>query len=67
MKIKGKCNRNLTGGSLRFLVTGLQREPKWSHLKDLHKALNLAKKPLLNGVSRPAELLAHDVEVIFQF
>jgi len=28
---------------------GLQREPKWSHLKDVHKALNLCKKPLLWG------------------
>ncbi|KAF5443788.1 hypothetical protein F2P56_036316 [Juglans regia] len=28
---------------------GLQREPKWSHLKDLHKALNLCKKALLWG------------------
>ncbi|KAM1453893.1 hypothetical protein ACFXTO_003467 [Malus domestica] len=30
---------------------GLQREPKWSHLRDLHKALNLCKKPLLAGAS----------------
>ncbi|KAM1987120.1 hypothetical protein ACFX15_034427 [Malus domestica] len=28
---------------------GLQREPKWGHLKDLHKALNLCKKSLLAG------------------
>ncbi|KAL5561196.1 hypothetical protein UlMin_030943 [Ulmus minor] len=28
---------------------GLQREPKWTHLKDLHKALNLCKKALLWG------------------
>ncbi|KAG2703152.1 hypothetical protein I3843_06G116500 [Carya illinoinensis] len=28
---------------------GLQREPKWSHLRDLHKALNLCKKALLWG------------------
>ncbi|XP_038887431.1 beta-galactosidase 13-like isoform X1 [Benincasa hispida] len=28
---------------------GLQREPKWSHLRDVHKALNLCKKPLLWG------------------
>ncbi|KGN43246.1 beta-galactosidase 13 [Cucumis sativus] len=28
---------------------GLQREPKWGHLRDVHKALNLCKKPLLWG------------------
>ncbi|KAI9182155.1 hypothetical protein LWI28_022624 [Acer negundo] len=40
---------------------GLQREPKWGHLKDMHRALNLCKKPLLNGVSR-VEKLGIDVE-----
>ncbi|XP_061989757.1 beta-galactosidase 13-like [Rosa rugosa] len=29
---------------------GLPRDPKWSHLKDLHKALRLSRKPLLWGV-----------------
>ncbi|KAL6191250.1 hypothetical protein ACLB2K_037641 [Fragaria x ananassa] len=29
---------------------GLPRDPKWSHLKDLHKALRLCRKPLLWGV-----------------
>ncbi|KAI5315079.1 hypothetical protein L3X38_044255 [Prunus dulcis] len=28
---------------------GLQREPKWGHLKDLHRALNLCKKPFFAG------------------
>ncbi|GMY05449.1 beta-galactosidase 13-like [Fagus crenata] len=28
---------------------GLQREPKWGHLKDVHKAINLCKKALLWG------------------
>ncbi|XP_057517906.1 beta-galactosidase 13-like [Amaranthus tricolor] len=28
---------------------GLIRNPKWGHLKDLHQALLLAKKPLLEG------------------
>ena len=40
---------------------GLQREPKWGHLKDMHKALNLCKKTLLNGVPR-VEKLGIDVE-----
>ncbi|KAM0986361.1 hypothetical protein ACFX13_013800 [Malus domestica] len=29
---------------------GLPRDPKWSHLKDLHKALKLSRKALLWGV-----------------
>ena len=28
---------------------GLKREPKWGHLRDLHRALNLCKKALLTG------------------
>ncbi|PNY14323.1 beta-galactosidase 13-like protein [Trifolium pratense] len=28
---------------------GLQRDPKWSHLRDAHKAVNLCKKALLSG------------------
>ncbi|CAL0326899.1 unnamed protein product [Lupinus luteus] len=28
---------------------GLQREPKWSHLRDAHRSLNLCKKALLAG------------------
>lgn len=28
---------------------GLQREPKWSHLRDGHKVVNQCKKALLNG------------------
>jgi len=31
---------------------GLIREPKWGHLKDLHQALVLAKKPILEGKLR---------------
>ncbi|XP_039014932.1 beta-galactosidase 13-like [Hibiscus syriacus] len=30
---------------------GLIREPKWGHLKDVHKALNLCKRALLWGTS----------------
>ncbi|OWM80414.1 hypothetical protein CDL15_Pgr019694 [Punica granatum] len=29
---------------------GLQREPKWSHLRDVHKALKLCRGALLSGV-----------------
>ncbi|XP_061342159.1 beta-galactosidase 13-like [Gastrolobium bilobum] len=28
---------------------GMQREPKWSHLRDVHRALNLCKKALFSG------------------
>ncbi|MED6124886.1 beta-galactosidase [Stylosanthes scabra] len=28
---------------------GMTKEPKWGHLRDLHRALNLCKKPLLVG------------------
>ncbi|KAF3434702.1 hypothetical protein FNV43_RR21787 [Rhamnella rubrinervis] len=41
---------------------GLQRDPKWSHLKDLHKALNLCKKALLWG-STGVQRLGKDTEV----
>ncbi|KAJ6365332.1 hypothetical protein OIU76_030161 [Salix suchowensis] len=40
---KQRSFKELTG--LLFpLLAGLQREPKWGHLKDLHRALNLCKK-----------------------
>ncbi|KAK6282884.1 hypothetical protein POUND7_016709 [Theobroma cacao] len=41
---------------------GLQRDPKWGHLKDLHKALNLCKKALLWG-SPTVQKLGPDQEV----
>ncbi|KAK3230599.1 hypothetical protein Dsin_002480 [Dipteronia sinensis] len=31
---------------------GLIREPKWSHLKELHAAIKLCSKPLLTGVQK---------------
>ncbi|KAL3580796.1 hypothetical protein D5086_018631 [Populus alba] len=43
---------------------GLQREPKWGHLKDLHRALNLCKKALLWGKPNVQKLSA-DVEARF--
>ncbi|GAV62903.1 Glyco_hydro_35 domain-containing protein/Gal_Lectin domain-containing protein [Cephalotus follicularis] len=39
----------------------LQRNPKWGHLKDLHKALNLCKKPLLWG-NPSVERISADLE-----
>ncbi|RVW38626.1 Beta-galactosidase 13 [Vitis vinifera] len=43
---------------------GLQREPKWGHLKDLHSALRLCKKALFTG-SPGVEKLGKDKEVRF--
>ncbi|XP_056164652.1 beta-galactosidase 13-like [Syzygium oleosum] len=40
---------------------GLQREPKWGHLRDLHKALGLCRKPLLWG-NPSVQRLGADVE-----
>ncbi|KAL5788850.1 hypothetical protein ACOSP7_005799 [Xanthoceras sorbifolium] len=40
---------------------GMQREPKWGHLKDMHRALNLCKRSLLSGVPR-VEKLGVDLE-----
>ncbi|KAK7283549.1 hypothetical protein RIF29_13131 [Crotalaria pallida] len=43
---------------------GLQREPKWSHLRDAHRALNLCKKSLLSGKTRVERLNNfHEVRV----
>ncbi|KAL6219204.1 hypothetical protein ACLB2K_012410 [Fragaria x ananassa] len=41
-----------------------QREPKWSHLKDLHKSINLCKKTLLTGIPG-TQRLGPDTEVRF--
>ena len=43
-------------------VLGLLREPKYGHLKDLHKALRLSQKALLWGVPS-IEKISEDLEV----
>ncbi|KAK9690765.1 hypothetical protein RND81_09G152800 [Saponaria officinalis] len=43
---------------------GLVRDPKWGHLKDLHRALKLTKKALLNG-NYGAEKYAPDLEASY--
>ncbi|KAL2329060.1 hypothetical protein Fmac_022487 [Flemingia macrophylla] len=45
---------------------GLQREPKWTHLRDVHKALNLCKKPLFNGVSSVTKLNQHHEIIVYE-
>ncbi|TKY67659.1 Beta-galactosidase 14 [Spatholobus suberectus] len=45
---------------------GLQREPKWSHLRDVHKALNLCKKPLFTGVSTVTKLSFFHETIVYE-
>ncbi|XP_020215011.2 beta-galactosidase 13 [Cajanus cajan] len=45
---------------------GLQREPKWSHLRDVHKALNLCKKPLFNGAYSVTKLNQHHEIIVYE-
>ncbi|CAA2991953.1 beta-galactosidase 13-like [Olea europaea subsp. europaea] len=42
---------------------GLLREPKWGHLRDLHRALRLSKKPLLWGTPS-VQKINKDLEII---
>ncbi|KAL0386870.1 UNVERIFIED_CONTAM: Beta-galactosidase 14 [Sesamum radiatum] len=41
---------------------GLRREPKFGHLRDLHRALKLSKKPLLRGTPK-VERISQDLEI----
>ncbi|KAL8540083.1 hypothetical protein ACS0TY_001608 [Phlomoides rotata] len=41
---------------------GLKREPKFGHLRDLHRALKLSKKPLLWG-TRKVLRISNDLEI----
>lgn len=45
-----------------LLYKGLEREPKYGHLKHLHNALNLCKKALLWGQPR-VEKPSNETEV----
>ncbi|KAL5129884.1 Beta-galactosidase 13 [Glycine soja] len=45
---------------------GMQREPKWSHLRDVHKALSLCKKALFNGESTVTKLSQHHETIVFE-
>jgi len=42
---------------------GLERGPKWGHLRDLHRALRLSKKPLLWGTPS-VQKISKDLEII---
>ncbi|KAK4424056.1 Beta-galactosidase 13 [Sesamum alatum] len=41
---------------------GLKREPKFGHLRDLHRALKLSKKPLLWGTQK-VHKINHELEI----
>lgn len=45
------------------LFAGLLREPKWSHLRDLHAALRLSKKALFAGTPS-VETFGESIEVV---
>ncbi|KAK7258025.1 hypothetical protein RIF29_32405 [Crotalaria pallida] len=45
---------------------GLQREPKWSHLRDVHKAVNLCKKALLTGQSSATRLSQFHEIIVYE-
>ncbi|KAL0383935.1 UNVERIFIED_CONTAM: Beta-galactosidase 13 [Sesamum radiatum] len=44
---------------------GLKRDPKFGHLRDLHRALRLSKKALLKGTPR-VQKINEDLEVVAQ-
>lgn len=44
---------------------GLFREPKWSHLRDLHRALRLSRRALLWGIPT-VQKINEDIEVIIK-
>ncbi|KAG4973722.1 hypothetical protein JHK87_030543 [Glycine soja] len=39
---------------------GMQREPKWSHLRDVHRALSLCKRALFNGSNLCAAFITNN-------
>ncbi|KAF7841215.1 beta-galactosidase 13-like [Senna tora] len=45
---------------------GLQKEPKWSHLRDAHRAINLCKKPLLEGTPTVQKLNEFHQIVVYE-
>jgi len=45
------------------MFSGLFREPKWSHLRDLHRALRLSRRALLWGTPT-VQKVNRDIEVI---
>ncbi|MBA0845739.1 hypothetical protein Goarm_023367, partial [Gossypium armourianum] len=45
---------------------GLQREPKWGHLKDVHRALSLCKRALFWGVPTTLKLGPDQQAIVWQ-
>ena len=51
-----------------FFSSGLIREPKWSHFKELHAAVKLCTKPLLYGTKSNISLgIRQDVSLFCQY
>ncbi|XP_057456552.1 beta-galactosidase 13-like [Lotus japonicus] len=45
---------------------GLQRDPKWSHLRDAHKAVSLCKKALLTGKPSSTKLSRYHEVIVYE-
>lgn len=42
-----------------FLISGFPRDPKFGHLRDVHRALKLCKKALFKGVKIEEKINEH--------
>lgn len=56
---------NLPDIRIRVIVAGLLREPKWSHLRDLHKAIKQSEWALISA-DPAVQSLGRNQEVWFQ-
>ncbi|KAK7312254.1 hypothetical protein VNO77_36003 [Canavalia gladiata] len=45
---------------------GLQKDPKWSHLRDVHKAVSLCRKALFGGDYSSQRLSQHHEIIVFE-
>ncbi|XP_047173043.1 beta-galactosidase 11-like, partial [Vigna umbellata] len=45
---------------------GLQRDPKWSHLRDVHKALTLCRQSLFGAESTTTKVNQHHEIIVFE-
>ncbi|XP_027909930.1 beta-galactosidase 13-like [Vigna unguiculata] len=45
---------------------GLQREPKWTHLRDVHKALSLCRQALFGAESVITKINQHHETIVFE-
>lgn len=57
--------KNFNSKDIFCIFSGLFREPKWSHLRDLHRALRLSRRALLWGTPT-VQTINQDLEVIIK-